>query len=232
MPLVLELELTGPSQVQVPMKAPHAAITARIDTAHHAAVKPFAIAPPHDISGGVAMRVGVLRDALAEDLARSFEKDPRVRLGAHRFTYTGLRVAEQTSWAEMQSVTKEKRWEVEFRTPTTFRHGGRTSPWPDPAAIARSLITRWAAIDPDSSPQLDPHLSRSVWVSDISGHSVVVPGPNSTVSGFLGQIRYVSDPTDGSAALFEQVLRFSRFAGIGSFTTFGFGQIVVRGTQS
>ena len=227
MPLVVELELSGPSKVRVPMKAPHAAIAARIDTAHHAAVKLFTIAPPHDICGGVALRVGMLRDALAEDLAQSLERDPTVRLGAHRFTYTGLRVAEQMSWDEMQSVTDEKRWNVEFRTPTTFRHRGRTSPWPDPTAIARSLVARWAGVHPDSSLRLDPHLGRSVWVSDISGRSVVVAGPNSTVSGFLGRISYVGDPADGSAALFELLLRFAKFAGIGSFTTFGFGQIDV-----
>lgn len=185
MPLVVEVELSGPNRVQVPMKAPHAAIAARIDIAHHAAAKPFAIAPPCDIRGGVAMRVGVLHDALAEDLARSLETDPRVRLGAHRFTYTGLRVAEQLSWAEMVTITQQQRWDVEFRTPTTFRRGGRTSPWPDPAAIARSLMARWDAIHPGSSVRLDPRLARSVWVLDISGRSVVVRVLTRRCPGFL-----------------------------------------------
>lgn len=228
MPVVLDLELRGPSRVQVPLKGPHAAIAERIDSAHHAPVKPFSIAPPRDIADGIGLRIGMLCDGVAEDLARSLERDPRLRLGSHHYHCAGMTVTDHHGWVGMAAVTQETRWSVEFCTPTTFRSRARSSPWADPGTVARGLAERWTALHPETAAGLDVRLARAIWVADVSGRSVVVPGPNSTVSGFLGRITYVGDVADGSAALFEKLLRFAGFAGIGSFTTFGFGQVRVR----
>lgn len=227
MPLTVQLRLDGPSRVSIPVSAAHAAIARRVDTDHHAPVKPFTIGPPLDRTGGVSLRVGLLDDTLVGVLDASFVQDPTVRLGRHHYRYAEADVVAAAGWAQLVAPSAATRWTVQFLTPTTFRRGGRTSPWAAPESVARGLVARWRGLHPASAPELDDRQARSIWVSDVRGESVTVQGPDSTVSGFVGSVTYRGDLGTPACAAFGRLLGLAEFAGVGSFTTFGFGQVRV-----
>lgn len=232
MPTSLLLHLEGPSSVEIPVGAAHAALSARIDIDHHSRVKPFSIGPPRDSGHGVAIRVGLLGNGLGERLADSFEADQRMRLGRHWYTAAGMEIERDESWEALGGRPRSGAWEVDFVTPTTFRRRARSTPWPAPESIAKSLVERWRALDAATAPWIEDLHLKSIWVSDIRGESYPIQGPDSLVSGFVGTIRYVADADSQDGGAFGRLLGLAEFGGLGALTAFGFGQVVVRTAQT
>ena len=90
--------------------------------------------------------------------------------------------------------------------------------------MARSLLQRWNAVHPDGAIEVEPTGWSKVWISDVDGRSQMLPLAGLTVSGFLGRVRYVC-PDPVVAELFDRLLRFAEYAGIGRYTTRGLGVI-------
>jgi CRISPR-associated endoribonuclease Cas6 len=128
-------------------------------------------------------------------------------------------------WVELEASPTVRAWQLEFVTPTTFRNGQRTSPWPAPSSVLTGLAVRWSGLRGSGAPVLTHGVSSSVWVSDVEGRSEALELKQTVVSGFVGRIRYVCDGSDDEAAVVSALFAFAGYAGIGSHTAFGLGAV-------
>lgn len=198
---------------------------------HAAAGRPWALSPPQPLLAngdplGVLLEVRVLDDALSNRLLEASRPGRRVRLGhSHLVVATAPQRLERTTWEAMTEWSGQRAWQLAMLSPTAFRNGNRTSPWPAPEPVARGLLQRWQALRPDMAPRIDDSLVRGMWVSDVDGRNEVVPLNGKVVSGFVGRLRYVCDGSDAEAAAFHALMSFAAYAGVGSHTTYGFGTV-------
>src|SRR5262249_46615415 len=156
-----------------------------------------------------------------------------VRLGSNCFTITAQPLqTNATSWPDLTHpatasdpthTAAPRAWRLHFLSPVTFRDGDRSSPWPAPDSVTRSLADRWRALHPATAPTLTTTGARPLWVSDLDGTSQPCRLAGRIVSGFVGRIRYVCDGSAADAAAIGALLRFAGYAGTGSHTAYGFG---------
>jgi len=226
MPSSWLVSLSGPPEPQIPLEAPHAVVSRWLDLIHKAPAKAYALSPPGHDRGRTILTVRLLDDALAGSLTRHIVVGERVRLGRHWFTVTEPPVlAGGTAWTSL-GRSGRRAWELTFNSPTAFRRRNRTSPFPAPPSVITSLLERWWIIDPPTAPPFTAvDLARSLWVSDLDGHSSVMPLRDTIVSGFTGRIRYVCDGTDAQAEAVDALLSFAEYAGVGSHTAYGLGTV-------
>jgi CRISPR-associated endoribonuclease Cas6 len=223
-----EVRLAGPTDVAVPVESPHAVVSRWLDADHQASVKPYALCPPRVAAGVTILEIRLLDDALETTLRDAAPVGAAVRLGRHVFrVVTAPTPVEHKRWPEFTGWLGARAWPVRFVSPVTFRRGDRSSPWPAPQSVVRSLVDRWRALQPDTAPSVPRGGLNSLWVSDVEGHSEALLLDGRIVSGFIGSIRYVCDGPDSDATAVDELLRFATYAGIGSHTAFGFGLVRV-----
>lgn len=247
MPSTWQIPLTGAAGAGVPLTAPLAVVSGWLDarsdgsqtgsepgltpdakdarSRHDAQARPWSVTPPQAVGRQrTVLEVRLLDDGLRDRLARVVVPGARVRLGSQHFTVadTASQVA-AVGWEELARWSGERAWQVRFASPTTFRRGNRTSPWPDPVSVIRGLRARWDGLGHGPAPE---PTRGSVWVSDVDGRSDAVAMRGTVVTGFIGRLRYVCDGSAEDAAAFAALMAFGRFAGVGSHTTAGFGCII------
>jgi CRISPR-associated endoribonuclease Cas6 len=232
-PAYWQVRLTGQARNPIPLEAPHAVVSRWLDTDHKAPVKPYAVSPPRVTARETFLEVRLLDDTLAPRLQESAAPGTQVRLGSNFFTITTQPVqAKATPWPDLThpAATPDpthpvppRAWWLSFLSPVTFRDGDRSSPWPAPESVTRSLADRWRALHPATAPHLTITGTRSLWVADLDGTSQPCRLAGRIVSGFVGRIRYVCDGSDAEAAAINALLRFAGYAGTGSHTAYGFG---------
>jgi CRISPR-associated endoribonuclease Cas6 len=256
-----EVTLAGAVGVSIPLTAPHAVISGWLDDArprrngapvrpgqsgHNEQARKWACGPPQARPGvlsgqsgeAIVLQVRLLDDSLADRLADAIRPGLAVRLGAHQYHVSqAAQLIGRASWYELRRSSGTRAWQVQFITPTCFRRGSRTSPWPAPDSVARGLAERWCRLHPETAPAPPLPGSGSVWVSDLEGRSeaciltrnVRKDGrwhlEDEVISGFTGRVRYVCDHGREDAEWFGALLAFAAFAGVGSHTTYGFGVI-------
>jgi CRISPR-associated endoribonuclease Cas6 len=262
MPSRWEIILTGPAGAEIPPTAPQAVVSSWLDdppsrspegagsegmrSTHSAVVRGWACGPfstasaasPDSAEAAITMQVRLLDDSLEDRLLDAARPGRRIRLGTSRYLVTSpATLASRTEWADLHDRTLDRAWQVRFDTPACFRRGNRTSPWPAPESVARSLAERWQRLHPATAPPSPGPGSGQVWISDIDGHSQVQllvrhsrhsgqKAAREVVSGFVGRIRYVCDRgSDAEASIFGALLSFAAYAGVGSHTTYGFGVV-------
>ena len=262
MPSRWEVTLAGPAGAAIPLTAPQAVVSGWLDdppsrapettaagstrSRHAGAVRGWACGPfrtltsddPGHSAPAMIVQVRLLDDRLEDRLREAARPGRHVRLGAFRYQVAApARPAGRAGWADLRAWSGERAWQVRFDTPTCFRRGNRTSPWPAPESVARGLAERWQRLHPETAPPLPGPGASQVWVSDVDGRSQVQilarhgrrPGERAIqeiVSGFTGRIRYVCDRgSDSDAAAFSALLGFAEYAGAGSHTTYGFGVV-------
>lgn len=229
MPSLWEIPLIGPDDLRVPVEAPHAVVSRWLDDDHQSPVKGYSVTPPFNVGGRRSiLTVRLLDDALAGRLVQHAAVGARIRLGSQHFTVaTAPAMRRGTSWEELRSAHVCRAWEVDFRSPATFRRRNRTTPWPAPESLLVSLSARWRTLDPGTAPTLTREAISSVWVSDVEGRSQLLAIKGVTVSGFVGRLRYVCDGCEEDAGAVAALFRFAAFSGVGSHTAFGLGTVSV-----
>lgn len=224
MPSQWTISLDGPADPDIPTEAPHAVVSRWLDEDHTAPVKPYSIAPPVGRDRKTVLQVRLLDDALSGPLAAHAAVGTAIRLGRHHFKVTAAPALDfGCSWAQLSAAQPQRAWRVDYLSPVTFRRHNRTSPWPAPDSILTSLSARWQALDPVTAPTITHQTLRSVWVSDVEGHSQPFTLKDTIVSGFVGQLRYVCDGSEQETAAVSALFAFARYAGIGSHTAYGLG---------
>jgi CRISPR-associated endoribonuclease Cas6 len=222
----ITLPTIDPSQVR--LEHLHAVVSGWFDTnpdTHRAAAKPYSITPPAACAAGTAVEIGLLDDTLVDRLLTCAAPGKTVRLGTQhtRLCAAPDQVAVLT-WAQAAAAGGMDAWCLRFVTPTTFRRGNLFTPWPAPKAVLGSLRAAWRRFAPPDLPPLILELTpEPVWVTDIDGANQVLKVNDRTVSGFVGRIRFAADAPDPVAAAIDQLVRLAPFAGVGAYTTRGFG---------
>ncbi|MGL4305108.1 MAG: CRISPR system precrRNA processing endoribonuclease RAMP protein Cas6 [Mycobacteriaceae bacterium] len=204
----------------------HAVACAWLDSDHWGSHKPWSVSPLRVVDGVAVLEVCTLNNQAEQLLLSRVAANSAVRFGSQSATILGEpQVMQQLQWGQFLSAPVAKVWSVDFLTPTTFRYKQRSSPWPDPRTVARSLSEKWNELSPKPIPQIKidrEAAAQHLWVRDIDGCSQVLPLAKMMVSGFVGRVSYACDDP-AVAAQFGALLAFAEFAGIGSSTTKGLG---------
>jgi|GEM_PF-1418819 len=235
MPSRWEVRLHGPVGVDIPVEAPHEAVSRWLQIHPRPATSPFAVSPPVIRNGITVLEIRLLDDALAPGLMAAATPGRAVRLGSHHFTVaTAPRMSRATPWPDLVDIPRRRAggwgapesgwaWQVRFVTPSTFRHGDTFSPWPAPENVLTSLSDRWQALQPKTAPWLAREALATVWVSDVDGRSAPMRGGGTSALGFVGRMRYVCGGSADDARNVQVLLLFAEYAGVGCHTPFGFG---------
>jgi CRISPR-associated endoribonuclease Cas6 len=204
----------------------HAVAASWVDGDHWGNVKPWSLSPLARVDGIAAIELTTLTDAAAARMNANVSPDTAVRLGAQTSTIVAPPVAlAQTHPGRIADEPVERAHVVAFNTPVTFRNGSRSSPFPDPGSLLRSLASRWNTLYAAQTATIDvtPERCANIWISDLEGRSETLSIRPLTLSAFVGRVRYVAD--DDTAGALTRLLRFAEYAGVGSYTTRGLGRI-------
>ncbi|MFI8774868.1 CRISPR system precrRNA processing endoribonuclease RAMP protein Cas6 [Gordonia sp. NPDC062954] len=193
---------------------------------HHDTRKPWSITPMTRIDGVDAIHVVSLSESANVAIGSRALARTQVRLGSQVGQFLGDPVALEFATArDLAAEPVEEAHCIRFFTPTTLKDGNRSSPLLEPIRLARSTVSRWNSLFADPADHLDITDAQGVWVSDLDGRNEVVKLHSTTVSGFVGRMRFVCT-TEESARLFSRLWAFAEHAGVGAYTAAGMGCVL------
>lgn len=199
------------------------------------------------------LRITMLDASIFGSFARTLITHPRdliVRVGDARLEIsrlismpedTGQTWVAYTSFAELYAArTAQKRYRLEFATPTTFSHGQQAwgkmfKLFPEPALVFESVARSWEAFAPselrlaaggltlrDVATWCEEHII----VSHYTLRTSYLPFNKFGQVGFEGEIDYEvkGNPAAPEASWLSPLARFALFSGVGYKTTMGMGQ--------
>ena len=155
--------------------------------------------------------------------------DPSGHAWARRQSYDDLYNA---VWQEPEGAAPLV--SLDFVSPTAFLSQGRTVLWPEPDRVFGSLLQRWQAYAPALLPDdLEDAIAACI---DVEAYELrtrsqqYAKGASRQVwyqKGFVGTCRYRGrrDTPEPVLRLLNLLARYALFAGVGSRTTVGMGQV-------
>ncbi len=138
--------------------------------------------------------------------------------------------ASYTDWQTLASIPARSSITLHFASPGAFSLGKRTfALFPEPALVWDSLARTWNRYAPPvlqmERQELRAFVNEKVVVSDYELHTARVVFREYTQKGFEGTCHYQIKADDGYAAQLATLAGFACYAGIGSKTTMGMGQV-------
>ncbi len=140
--------------------------------------------------------------------------------------------ASYTDWQTLASVAARVTITLHFASPSAFSLGKRNfALFPEPTFVWDSLVRTWNCYAP-AELQMERQAMREfvaekVVVSDYHLHTARVIFREYAQKGFEGTCQYQIKAEDGYASQLATLADFARYAGIGSKTTMGMGQVRV-----
>lgn len=141
--------------------------------------------------------------------------------------------ADFTDWRALTSTPARSMITLRFTSPTAFSLGKRQfALFPDPTLVWHSLLRTWNLYAPEeyrlAKEPLRDFISSMVFVERSTISLTTVHFSTHPQRGFVGECRYlVRRPEQDAAGHVAMLAEFSRYAGIGSKTTMGMGQVRV-----
>lgn len=228
MPARWLVRLAGPQPRDVNLAHLHAAISTWLDVTdeeHESQVKPYSVSAPRTEGGCLALEIGTLTENAELALVTQAYAGRAIRFGRHAATVVApAEPIAGATWDQLAQQTGRNAWVLRFETPTSFRQGRRTSPWPAPPAVLRGLAQKWERWSDAPLAVLSSRDAEQVWVTDVGGESHVLRIGQGLFSGFVGGIRYQCDDAR-VAAVVGPLFALAPFAGVGSATTKGLGTV-------
>lgn len=120
------------------------------------------------------------------------------------------------------------RTEMCFLSPTAFKKDGRYEIFPQIKLILQSLVNKWNQICPDyplNDPEALEVLEQGLHLVDYSLRSTRYPLKNVKIPGFTGWVQVESKLPAPLEELWQMLLAFAPYAGIGIKTTLGMGGV-------
>jgi len=134
-------------------------------------------------------------------------------------------------WARLSSYPRlfhggpEQDYPMRFVTPTLFKRHGAHYPLPEPRLVFGSLLARFKAFAPVTTPASLPESIERLTLryAHIRTHSIEHA---TRAVGFTGRTVYhLPNASEDEARWLTALWRFAFFAGVGAKTTLGFGQV-------
>ncbi len=116
---------------------------------------------------------------------------------------------------------------LDFRSPTTFKSGGKHVPLPLPGLVFGSLLERWNACAPIAFPhELRRYAEECLALTQYKLSTRPVPAKSGSLRvGFVGEVSYTSLNYDRYwMSLLGVLAEFALYAGVGAGTSMGMGQ--------
>lgn len=135
-----------------------------------------------------------------------------------------------TDWQTLATTCSRPAITMYFASPTAFSMGDRQfALFPEPILLWDSLMRIWnnyalpiLLIDKTA---LRNFISQNVVVSDYSLHTTTLNFPKHRQKGFVGTCSYLVRQEGAESAQLAALAEFARYAGVGSKTTMGMGQV-------
>ena len=214
----------------------HAVVSGWFDTApgaHEQQRKAYSVSLPRPTGDHTVIGIGLVDDRLVDPLHTGAGRGRRLRFGSQ--TTVLDRDPCQTHgipWAELNKPSAATSWSLRFVTLTTFRRGNAFTPNPGLKPILGSLRQVWRASAPPELPPLVLELTpEPVWLTAIDVSSRTTRVNDLLVSGFTGRLRFACDGPPAVVAAVDRLVRLSAYAGVGAYTTRGFGVVRVESTD-
>lgn len=195
------------------------------DAKHRRTTKLYSAYPTYDESRGrVKLQIHLLDAGLLDHVTSTITASRSIRFGSQTFTITGFSWS-MTPWADLATGTgRTGDLLFTFRTPVILREGDCPLPFPLPRSLFESLSHRWNTFVPSPLSVPVDFTDAGLVTVDLRIHTEIVRYERKPYVGLLGYARYSAFGADQTLrAVLETLGRFSRFSGIGSFTTAGFG---------
>jgi len=141
-----------------------------------------------------------------------------------------------TDWQTLAATPARRFITMHFASPTAFSLGKRHfALFPDPVLVWDSLLRVWTSYAPEAlrieKGALRDFVKRNVMISDACVRTTTLYFPTHPQKGFVGTCSYhVQQPEREEANQLAALAEFARYAGIGSKTTMGMGQVRVMDT--
>jgi CRISPR-associated endoribonuclease Cas6 len=133
-------------------------------------------------------------------------------------------------WQTVAATEARRSITLRFASPTAFSMGKRQFVlFPEPDLVWYSLVRVWNTYAPEvlqiEKEALQKFIKSRVMVSDSSLHITTLHYPTHPQKGFVGTCRYRVRGEGKEAAQLAALAEFARYAGVGSKTTMGMGQV-------
>ena len=129
--------------------------------------------------------------------------------------------------AREKPASRTRLW---FRTPCAFKQAGRYAIYPQEFLLLQSLVLHWNTAFPDcqlSDPDALDAILRGLRILDYSLHTVSYPIKNTCIPGFVGSAVVEARLALPLLELWNVLLSFAPYGGIGIKTTLGMGGVSV-----
>jgi len=195
--------------------------------------RPFTTSPLHRVNGQPTIRFTLLDDELWPALSQGLSKTPTIEVLNRPLTLPadGPRIA-HSSYTELSDGRTDRRIQLRFLSPTSFRSHGMHYPLPDPVLVYQSWLTHWNTFAPEE-------LRINVALLDIVAAHVAVGrydlrtrlvdlGTNWKVVGFIGGVQFnvlrARKIGDEWLRRLNLLADYAAFCGTGHKTAHGMGQ--------
>lgn len=177
--------------------------------------------------------VNLLTDDAAAMFEPILESSAHILLNAETLDIQKENVIRYTSTGELlgqahAAYNGSKRTTLNFLSTTAFKQDGAYTIFPQVRLILQSLISKWNLCCPDF-PMEDKDafqlLVQGLSITDYSLHSSRFPLKAVKIPGYCGSITITSRLSAPMEELWQLLLVFSNFAGIGIKTTLGMGGV-------
>ena len=129
--------------------------------------------------------------------------------------------------AREEPASRTRLW---FRTPCAFKQAGRYAIYPQEFLLLQSLVLHWNTAFPDcqlSDPDALDAILRGLHILDYNLHTVSYPIKNTRIPGFVGSAVVEARLARPLLELWNALLSFAPYGGIGIKTTLGMGGVSV-----
>jgi CRISPR-associated endoribonuclease Cas6 len=135
-----------------------------------------------------------------------------------------------TDWQTLATTCSHSAITMYFASPTAFSMGDRHfALFPEPMLVWDSLMRVWNSYAPPilkiDKTALREFISQHVVVSDYTLRTTTLHFPKHKQKGFVGTCSYLMRQEGAESAQLAALAEFSRYAGVGSKTTMGMGQV-------
>lgn len=175
--------------------------------------------------------VTILNDTVTSHFDPVLQTVQEIRLhtGTLHTTLEAVRTCTLTQLTNAaQGRARSRRSALRFVTATAFKSGGRYAIFPQKRWLLQSLISRWQIAFPEM-PLDDPDafllLEDGLHITDYTLHTTRYPLKTVKIPGFLGTITVDSRLAAPMEEVWQLLLSFAPYSGVGIKTTLGMGAL-------